>query len=62
MRQFQIHVAFSASTEEDALNLSKALESMVSVFCAPDAWSLHAEEERQVYAASPSRYIAPSLA
>ena len=51
MRQFQIHVGFSALDEKDALDLSKALETIVSVFCARDPWRLHTEEERQVYAA-----------
>jgi hypothetical protein len=56
MRQFQIHVAFSALTEKDALDLSKVFETIVSVFCAREAWSLHAEEAGQLYAASPSSY------
>ena len=62
MRQFQIHVGFSALTEKDALDLSKALETMVSVFCGRDAWSLHTEEEGQLYAAPPSSYTSLSLA
>ena len=52
MRQFQIHVAFDASSEKDARDLSRALELMVSVFCHRDAWTLHTEEEGDVYEAS----------
>jgi hypothetical protein len=62
MRQFQIHVGFSALTEKDALDLSKALETVVSVFCARDPWCLHAEEEGHVYTAPRSSYASLSLA
>ena len=61
MRQFQIHVAFSALSDKDALDLSKVLETMVSVFCVRDQWSLHTEEEGQLYASSPSAVSAVKL-
>ena len=62
MRQFQIHLAFSAYAEKDALALSKAVETMVSVFCLRNQWSLHMEEEGQPYASSPSSVSALALA
>ena len=56
MRQFQIHVVFDAVSEKDARDLSRALELMVSVFCHRDPWSLHTEEEGNVYeAGGPAR-------
>ena len=52
MRQFQIHVVFDAVSETGARDLSRALELMVSVFCHRDPWSLHTEEEGQLYEAA----------
>ena len=49
MRQFQLHVAFSAPDEKDARLLSQAVETMVSSFCHRDKWTLHTEEETPVY-------------
>ena len=53
MRQFQLHVAFSAPDENDARRLSEAVETMVSCFCHSDPWSVHTTEETQVYASAP---------